>query len=51
MKLIHKYEVPTGQTVTYAQFVCDYRPQKEEEYRKIIMVGGDLIKYPGNVTT
>ena len=28
MKQIHKYEVPTGQTVTYARFVCDYIPQK-----------------------
>ena len=28
MKMIHKYEVPTGQTVTYARFVCDYIPQK-----------------------
>ena len=27
MNLIHKYEVPTGRKVTYAQFVCDYRPQ------------------------
>ena len=33
MKLIHKYEVPTGRTVKYARFVCDYIPQKEEKHR------------------
>ena len=51
MKLIHKYEVPTGRTVTYAQFVCEYIPQKEEKHRTIITVGGDPINYPGNLTT
>ena len=51
MKLIHKYEVPTGRTLTYARFVCDYRPQKEEKHRTRITVGGDRINYPGNVTT
>ena len=51
MKLIHKYEVPTGQTVTYELFVCDYRPQKEEKHRTRIMVGVDCINYPGNLTT
>ena len=51
MKLIHKYEVPTGRTVTYARFVCDYRPQKEEKHRTRITLGGDRINYPGNVTT
>ena len=28
MKLINKYKVPTGRTVTYARFVCVYRPKK-----------------------
>ena len=51
MKLIHKYEVPIGQTVTYARFVCDYIPQKEEKHRTRITVGGDRINCPGNVTT
>ena len=51
MKLIHKYKVPTGQTVTYARFVCDCRPQKEEKHMTRITVGGYLISYPGNVTT
>ena len=51
MKLIHKYNVPTGHTVTYAQFVCDYRPQKEEKHRTRTTLGGDCINYPGNMTT
>ena len=51
MKLIHKYKVLTARRVTYARFVCDYRPQKEEKNRTRITVGGDHINYPGNVTT
>ena len=51
MKLIHKNEVPTVRTVTYARFVCDYIPQNEEKHRTRITVGGDRINYPGNVTT
>ena len=43
MKLIHKYKVPTGRTVTYARFVCDSIPQKEEKHRTKIMAGGDHI--------
>ena len=51
MKLIHKYEVPTGRIVTYARLVSDYIPHKEEKHRTRITVGGDSINYPGNVTT
>ena len=51
MKLIHKYEVPIGRTVTYARFLCDYRPQKEEIHMKIITLGVYRINYPGNMTT
>ena len=50
-KLILKYEVTTVHTVTYAWFVCDYNPQKEEIHRTRITVGVDPINYPGNVTT
>ena len=28
MKFIQKHEVPYNKKVTYARFVCDYRPQK-----------------------
>ena len=43
MKFIHKHEVPYNNKVAYAQFVCDYRPQKEEKDRTIIIVGGDRL--------
>ena len=51
MKLIHKYEVPTGRIVTYARFLCNYRPQKEEKHRTRITVGVYHINYQENVTT
>ena len=51
MKLIQKYEVPTGWTVTNARFLCDYRPQKKEKHRTRITVGGDSINFQVNVTT
>ena len=38
-------DVPQGQAVTYAQFVCDHRPLKTEEWRVRIVVGGDKLRY------
>ena len=37
--------------VTYARIVVDYRPQKEDPNRVRITVGGNLIDYPGELTT
>ena len=37
--------------VTYGRVVVDYRPQKEDTNRTQLTVGGDQIKYPGNVST
>ena len=51
MEFIQKYEVPYDKKVTYAQFVCDYRPQKEEKERTRITVGGDRLDYQGEVST
>jgi hypothetical protein len=42
---------PEDRTVTYAQVVVDYRPQKEDPNGVRITVGGNLITYPGEVTT
>jgi hypothetical protein len=42
---IHKAEVPTARDITYASFVCDYRPLKSEPYRCRIVVGGDKLSY------
>lgn len=48
---IRKDEVPSNKTVTYARFVCDIRPQKEEQERVRMTVGGDRIEYPHDVST
>ena len=36
-------EVPKGETVTYGRIVCTYRPQKDEQERTRLTVGGNLI--------
>jgi hypothetical protein len=43
--------IPEDRTVTYARVVVDYRPQKADPNRVRITVGGNLITYPGEVTT
>jgi hypothetical protein len=43
--------IPADRTVTYANVVVDYRPQKEDPHCIRIMVGGNLINYPGELTT
>eukprot|EP00957_Ditylum_brightwellii_P177074 13489044-Ditylum_brightwellii.AAC.1 len=43
--------IPKDRTITYARFVVDFRPQKKDPYRVHITVGGNLIKYPGEVAT
>ena len=45
MQLIQKHEVPHDNTVTYARFVCDYRPQNKEKEKTQITVGGDRLEY------
>ena len=49
-----KYEIsniPAYHTVTYAPIVVDHRPQKTNPNRVRITVKGNLIHYPGDVTT
>ena len=48
---IHKHEVPAGRDVTYASFVCDYRPLKSEPYRVRLVVGGDRLSYPDDAAS
>jgi hypothetical protein len=43
--------IPKDRTVTYARIVVDYRPQKDDPNRVRITVGGNLIDYPGELTT
>ena len=44
------FNIPTDRTVTYANIVVDYRPQKEDPNRVRITAGGNLIIYPGELT-
>ena len=43
--------IPKDRKVTYARIVVDYRPQKDDPNRVRITVGGNLIEYPGELTT
>jgi hypothetical protein len=43
--------IPKDRTVSYAQIVVDYRPQKADPNRVRITAGGNLINYPGELTT
>jgi hypothetical protein len=45
INFIPQSEVPQGRDVTYANFVCDYRPLKSEKYRIRLVVGGDKLTY------
>ena len=53
IEFIFQHEVPKGRMkdVTYGQFVCTVRPEKEESNRTRFTVGGDRINYPGAVAT
>ena len=43
--------IPNDRTVTYTRIVVDYRPQKADPNRVRLTVGGNLIDYPGELTT
>ena len=43
--------IPKDRIVTYAQVVVDHRPQKADPNRIWITAGGNLINYPGELTT
>jgi hypothetical protein len=43
--------IPAERTVTYANVVVDYRPQKEDPNRIRITAGGNRINYPVELTT
>ena len=44
-------EIPNYRVVTYANIFVDYLPQKEDPNRVRITSGGNLIIYPGELTT
>ena len=44
-------QIPADRTITYAHIVVDYRPQKKDPNRVRLTAGGNLIHYPGELTT
>jgi hypothetical protein len=43
--------IPRTQTITYARVIVDFRPQKADPHRIRITAGGNLINYPGELST
>jgi hypothetical protein len=48
---IKKSQVPVGRKVTYGRIVVGIRPEKKETHRTRLTVGGNLVDYPGDVST
>ena len=48
---IPKDKVPAGRTVIYGRIVDEIKPQNSETHRTQLTVGGNLINFPGDVTT
>ena len=42
---------PSDRTITYARIVVDFQPQKADPNWMQITAGGNLIAYPGELTT
>ena len=51
MQFIKKKQVPKGKIITYARFVADIRPQKDEKERMRLTAGGDRLIYDGKKST
>jgi hypothetical protein len=43
--------IPADRTITYTRVVVDFCPQKADPHRIHITAGGNLINYPGELTT
>jgi len=48
---IRKNLIPDGRKVTYANFICNIRLQKEETHRVRMTAGGDKLDYPGDASS
>ena len=46
ISFIHKHEVPSDRQVTYATYMCDHKPLKDEKFQVRITVGDDRLTYP-----
>ena len=51
MFFIHKDQVPSGRIATYINPVCDYGPKKDDPHRVPMIVGGDKLPYPNDVSS
>ena len=47
----HKVEAGCTADVTYTRTICIVRPEKEEQNRTQITIGGNLLDYPGEEYT
>ena len=45
IQFISKQDLPPDQKITYATFVCDYKPFKAETHRVRMVVGGNRLDY------
>ena len=48
---IARHELPSNKKATYARYVVDFRPEKDEPWRLRITCGGDRLDYYGDTTT
>ena len=44
-------QIPKDRVIMYTRIVVDYRPQKKDPNRVRLTAGGNLINYPGELTT
>jgi hypothetical protein len=44
-------EIPKDRKPTYPRMVCEYKPNKVEKNRTRLTLGGNLVDYPGDVST
>ena len=45
MEFVQKHQIPKHKKITYANFVCDFRPLKSEKHRLRMTIGGDKLDY------
>ena len=43
IRFILRSDISSDRKITYANFICDYRPHKSEPYRICLTVGGDRL--------
>ena len=51
VSFIPRVQVPSEKQATYARYVVDYRPEKDDPWRLRITCGGDRLEYTSNTTT